>query len=95
MSMDCEEAHYLEDTMTYNITLTVELDSAFTPAIIEVINYVELYRFRSNEEGLIQSPQLQITVNQTVLYNEIMSSEPGEQFYGYIVSGVREAYVML
>ena len=97
--MSCEEAFLVEDTGAYNITLRLDLDSAFTPAIIDVINSVEIQRFRSDMAGIIEIPTLivvrnatQVTVNQTILHNEIIPTEAGEQFYVYIVSRL-EAYV--
>lgn len=102
VSLSCEEV-FLEETMTYNITLVVELDSTFTPAIVNAIRYIEFLRFRSDEKGLIQplfASQLvrntsQVTVNQTVLYNEIVPTEAArEQFYVYIVSEAIRIIIM-
>ena len=78
------------------IRVTVELNSAFTPAIIEAIDFLRLDRFQVDAMGLPLIPfgnflfdQRLVHINSTALQNAfldmIQPPDEGEDFHEYTV----------
>lgn len=102
LGLRCETPVYINDSDFYNVTLRVEMSSAFTPAIIEAIDYLRLDRIAVNDMGNTVSVLLDrrllhtnVTAIEDVFRDEIQPRREAKEHYDYTVCSLADIGIVV
>lgn len=97
LGVQCEDISYNLNMDSYTVTLTVEMNSAFIPAIVNAIDYLRVDVFEVTDGGKITAipriltDQRLMHINATAIENvfrvEIPSQQEGVEFFNQTVHG--------